>query len=227
MLCCYVFLLCSVLFCSVMLSYVMLSYVMLSYVILCYGIACTIRCTGCRMNVQIFSPLALSAALGPAPAIHLMIYLTDDLSHKHSMIHLTEIVHEPYYRGQLPKKSVNLSFTIANINNTLTDLCGYRLLQTDFQNTLCEINVMIGVQRKRRLGGPVLGFPGNSTAAYLVMQNRNLEYGERRCGFNTKHQSTKGRAPLVFPAAPCLVSRHFWGPKNVGFDVAPKTLVLM
>jgi len=31
--------------------------------------------------------------------------------------------------------------------------------------------------------------------AYLVMQNRNLEYGEPRCGFNTKHQST--RAPKV------------------------------
>jgi len=25
----------------------------------------------------------------------------------------------------------------------------------------------------------------------FVIQNRNLEYGERRCGFNTKHQSTK------------------------------------
>jgi len=24
------------------------------------------------------------------------------------------------------------------------------------------------------------------------MQNRNLEYGERRRGFNTKHQGTKG-----------------------------------
>ena len=32
---------------------------------------------------------------------------------------------------------------------------------------------------------------GKSTVAYLVMQNRNLEYGERRCGFNTKHQITK------------------------------------
>jgi hypothetical protein len=26
------------------------------------------------------------------------------------------------------------------------------------------------------------------------MQNVNFEYGERRCGFNTKHQSTK--APM-------------------------------
>ena len=26
---------------------------------------------------------------------------------------------------------------------------------------------------------------------FFVMQNRNLEYGGRRCGFNTKHQSTK------------------------------------
>jgi len=38
--------------------------------------------------------------------------------------------------------------------------------------------------------GPILGSPGNSNVACLVMQNRNLEYGERRCGF-TKHQRTK------------------------------------
>ena len=36
------------------------------------------------------------------------------------------------------------------------------------------------------------GEPGNSSGAYLVMQNRNLEYGEPRCGFNTKHQRNKG-----------------------------------
>jgi hypothetical protein len=34
-------------------------------------------------------------------------------------------------------------------------------------------------------------YPGSSSVDYLVMQNRNLEYGGRRCGFNTKHQSTK------------------------------------
>ena len=46
-------------------------------------------------------------------------------------------------------------------------------------------------KRKRGLGRPVWGEPGNSSVAYLVMQNRDLEYGERRFGFNTKHQSTK------------------------------------
>jgi hypothetical protein len=34
--------------------------------------------------------------------------------------------------------------------------------------------------------------PGTSSVAYLVMQNGKLEHGEPRCGFNTKHQSTKG-----------------------------------
>ena len=43
------------------------------------------------------------------------------------------------------------------------------------------------------LGWPVLGCPGNSTVAYLVMQHRDLGYGERRCGLNTKHQSTMAR----------------------------------
>ena len=43
------------------------------------------------------------------------------------------------------------------------------------------------------LGRPVLGCSRNSYEAYLVMQNRNLEYGERRCGLNTNHQiTTKG-----------------------------------
>ena len=37
----------------------------------------------------------------------------------------------------------------------------------------------------------VFGLQGNSSIAYLVMQNGNLEYGEPRCGFNTKHRSTK------------------------------------
>ena len=32
--------------------------------------------------------------------------------------------------------------------------------------------------------------PGNSDAAYRVSHHRSLGYGERRCGFNTKHQST-------------------------------------
>ena len=36
-----------------------------------------------------------------------------------------------------------------------------------------------------------LGGPGDSCVAYLVLQNGNMEYGERQCGFKTKHKSTK------------------------------------
>ena len=43
-------------------------------------------------------------------------------------------------------------------------------------------------KRKRGLGRFVLGRPGNTSVAYLVTQNRYLEYGEPRCGVNTKHQ---------------------------------------
>ena len=39
------------------------------------------------------------------------------------------------------------------------------------------------------IGRPV-GCLGSSFVVYLVMQDGSLEYGERRCGFNTKHQST-------------------------------------
>ena len=44
-----------------------------------------------------------------------------------------------FCRSQLPHKSVNLSFTITDTKNQLTDLYGNRRLQDDFQNTLREI----------------------------------------------------------------------------------------
>ena len=48
-----------------------------------------------------------------------------------------------------------------------------------------------GPKRKGGLGRAVWREPGSPSVTYLVMQNGNLEYGERRCGFNLKHQSTK------------------------------------
>ena len=38
-----------------------------------------------------------------------------------------------------------------------------------------------------------MGRLGNSYAAHLITQNGNLEYGERQCGCNTKHESTIAR----------------------------------
>ena len=55
-------------------------------------------------------------------------------------------------------------------------------------------------KRKKNPGSPVLRRPGNSSVAYLVMQNGNLEYGQPRCGFKTKHQSTKGRGGSAWRA---------------------------
>ena len=49
-------------------------------------------------------------------------------------------------RSHPPHKSVNLSFTITNTKNKLTDLCGNRLLQNDFKNTLCEINLILSIR---------------------------------------------------------------------------------
>ena len=50
-------------------------------------------------------------------------------------------------------------------------------------------------KRKMRFGRLVSSSPGSSSVVYLVIQNGNLEYEERRCGFNTKHQSTKAPKP--------------------------------
>ena len=47
---------------------------------------------------------------------------------------------ESFCRSQFPHKSVNLSFTITNIKNNMTDLRGNWVLQNDLKNTLCEIN---------------------------------------------------------------------------------------
>ena len=45
--------------------------------------------------------------------------------------------------------------------------------------------------KTRSLGRPVWDESGSSSVAYLVSRHRKLGYGERRFGFNTKHQSTK------------------------------------
>ena len=65
---------------------------------------------------------------------------------------------------------------------------------------LCEKGKVEG------LGGLISSSPGNSSVVYLVIQNRNLECGEQRCGFNTKHQRTKAllhlgsyRSPMPGP----------------------------
>jgi len=44
------------------------------------------------------------------------------------------------YISQSPYKSVNLSCTITNINDKLTNLWENRLLRNDFVDTLCGIN---------------------------------------------------------------------------------------
>ena len=41
-------------------------------------------------------------------------------------------------RGQFPHKSVDSSFIMTSMDNELADLCGNRLLQNDFINTLYE-----------------------------------------------------------------------------------------
>ena len=43
-----------------------------------------------------------------------------------------------FCKGRFPHKSVNLSFNVTDMKNKLTDLCGNRLLQSDFKNTWCR-----------------------------------------------------------------------------------------
>ena len=46
---------------------------------------------------------------------------------------------DSFCKSQLPHRSVNLFFVITHVRNELTNLCGNRLWQNDFINTLCEI----------------------------------------------------------------------------------------
>ena len=51
-----------------------------------------------------------------------------------------------------------------------------------------------GSQEKKKGTRPsCMGRSGNSSAAYFVMRNRSLEYGESRCGLDTQHQGTTPR----------------------------------
>ena len=48
------------------------------------------------------------------------------------------IPHQVVLQNKFPHKSVNLPFTITDINKNLTDSYGNGLLQDDLKNTLCE-----------------------------------------------------------------------------------------
>ena len=52
--------------------------------------------------------------------------------------YLTELIYWLVLESQLPHKGVNVSLTITNIKNKLTDLCGICLLWNNFKNTLCQ-----------------------------------------------------------------------------------------
>ena len=57
----------------------------------------------------------------------------------------TKCLSNCFLRSQPPNKSVNLSFTITNIKNKLTDLCGKWLLQNVFKKTFCETSFAASV----------------------------------------------------------------------------------
>ena len=56
-----------------------------------------------------------------------------------SVLFSNKVFQRLFCKFQLPHTSVNLSFTITNMGNRLTDRCENRLLQNDFTNTFCEI----------------------------------------------------------------------------------------
>ena len=58
----------------------------------------------------------------------------------------------------------------------------------NFYGTTSGVRLCWELEKPR---GPKGVYPGSSPVVYLVMQTRNLEYGGRRCGFNTKHGSIK------------------------------------
>ena len=49
-----------------------------------------------------------------------------------------------FCKGEFPPKSVNVSFIITHMKNRMTDLCRNPILQNNFENTFCEINLGSG-----------------------------------------------------------------------------------
>ena len=70
-------------------------------------------------------------------------------------VYFTQSVYKAFFRSQLPHRSVNLLFTITNIKHKLTDLCGNLLVQNDFKNILCGIEVALSVEGMSALGSRI------------------------------------------------------------------------
>jgi hypothetical protein len=86
------------------------------------------------------------------------------------------IPHQVVLQNEFPHKSVNLSFTITDINNNLTDSYGNGLLQDDLKNTLCERKNGIGAGGEGMVPHPAIGnarwmpkvnFPTTPSTQYL------------------------------------------------------------
>jgi len=58
--------------------------------------------------------------------------------------------------------------------------------------TSAAVTIKKGKKAKEESLPSCVECPGNPSAASLAMQNGDLGYGKRRCGFNRKHQSTEG-----------------------------------
>ena len=66
----------------------------------------------------------------------------------------------------------------------------------------CRADAVRAEEALKEASSPPEKASANATASgtaklpvvHLVIQNGNLEYGKRRCGFNTKHHSTKRRS---------------------------------
>ena len=67
-----------------------------------------------------------------------------------------------FFKSQFPHKCVNFFFMSLIIQDTLTDLCGNRLLKDVFMNTSCEIRTVCGgVEQLRVRPTPVLLIENN------------------------------------------------------------------
>ena len=98
----------------------------------------------------------------PAPG------LRSRASHTHTLI-IHKLFIKSFYKSQFPHKSVNLSLLFTNMKNKLTDLCGNRLLQNDFINTLCETNSPADVLIQQGLRAPELPAPRFRSCTFTLL----------------------------------------------------------
>ena len=99
-------------------------------------------------------------------------------SRPHFAFLVSPIVFKFVLKKPIPHKSVNVSFTITDIKNKSTNLCGNLLLQDEFTNILCEIEQVRSQKQVVGLIGPRGASRASQPSSYSSLLLSSLELND-------------------------------------------------